>query len=314
MKRVLVTGCAGFIGSHLCERLLGDNYLVVGVDNLSKGRMENIAKFMGNDDFEFYRLNILTEGNMKCVFDENRFDTVFHLAANSDISVGDPQNDIDNTLNTTLVLLEQCQKHNVKEFIFASSGSIYGDVRFKVWEDYGACMPISHYAASKLASEAYISSYSAMYGIKSWICRLPNVVGERATHGIILDFIDRLKRSKASLKVLGNGEQRKTYMYVTDLIDAMIFIWTSAKQPMNYFNIAGQGHTLVREIAEMVVAKVDMGREIVYEEGERGWNGDVPYYDCDTTKLSSLGWKINRTSNDAIELAIEKIYEDFCGR
>lgn len=302
-KKVLVTGAAGFIGSHLCERLLKD-YRVIGVDNLSLGKKENISHLKGND-FKFYHVEILDPKEFEQVFRIHSFDAIFHLAANSDISNPDPKKDFQNTLSTTLVLLEKCRIRGIKEFIFTSSGAVYGETKKIVKEDDGPLFPISHYGACKLSSEAFISSYSSLYGIQSWICRLPNVIGERVTHGVIFDFIKQLRNSN-ELHVLGNGEQSKPYMYVKDCVDAMVFIWQNAKDRINYYNLSGLGETKVKDIAEMV-SKALGSEKITYQERDRGWDGDIPYYKCEVSKLGLLGWVPKRTSDDAVKLTIKKL-------
>ena len=192
---------------------------------------------------------------------------------------------------------------NIKQFIFTSSGAVYGETHKTLKENDGPLFPISHYGAAKLSSEAFISSYSSMYGIQSWICRLPNVIGERMTHGAIFDFKNRLKVAPNILQVYGDGSQTKPYMYVKDCVDAILFIWKNAKERLNYFNLSGVGQTSVKEIAEMVAGDA----QVVYKGGDRGWNGDVPYYNCDVSKLSQLGWVPKRDSLDAVKLTIKKL-------
>ena len=298
--KILVTGCCGFIGSHVCDRLVKDNQ-VVGIDNLSLGKKENINHLRSNKRFTFHQVEILDHKAFENVFRIHSIDCIFHLAANSDISKGSPERDFRDTLSTTLVMLDKCHVRGIKQLVFTSSGSIYGETKRECKEDDGPLLPISHYAAAKLSSEAFISSYSSMYGIQAWICRLPNVVGERMTHGCIYDFKSRLKIMPKTLQVYGNGNQTKPYMYVKDCVDAIVFIWKNAKDKVNYFNISGIGQTSVREIAELVAGKAD----IVYQGGDRGWNGDVPYYHCSIDKLKELGWEPKRTSLEAIKLAIK---------
>ena len=311
MKTILVTGCAGFIGSHLCGYLLAKGHKVVGVDDLSMGSMENMSGFIKNPDFTFYPEDITTYA-FDMIFTKHKIDTVFHLAANSDISIGKPEVELKNTFVTTYEVLKKCKLFDIKELIFASSGSIYGKAKELVGEDYGPLLPISHYAAAKLSSEAWISSCSSMYGIKAWICRFPSVVGEHATHGVIPDFIKKLKINPDVLDVLGNGHQTKPYMYVRDVIDAMLFIWKNAGERINYYNIAGIGRTSVREIAEMVIEEMGLTAKIVYQDHEEGWPGDVTQYSCSTEKLQTLGFKMMTilTSNDAVRLSIKKILQE----
>lgn len=303
--KILVTGAAGFIGSHLCEVLLKE-HKVVGIDNFLLGNKENISHLRSNKDFTFHQVDITNAKELENVFRTHTFDAVFHLAANSDISSGDAHRDFLNTLCTTLMLLEKCRLKGVKDLIFTSSGSVYGETKDYCKEDH-QCEPISHYAAAKLSSEAFIRSYSEMYGIRSFICRFPNVVGEHATHGAIFDFIKKLKVNSSLLTVLGDGNQTKPYMYVLDLIDAMLFIWKNAKETVNLYNISGIGETSVKEIAEMVIKEMKLDAQIVYQNTDRGWIGDVPFYRCDASKLGSLGWIPKVKSSDAVKKAIKKI-------
>lgn len=299
MKKILLTGVAGFIGSHLADELVKD-HKVVGIDNFLLGKKENIAHLRSSENFTFHATEIINPKELENVFRIHSFDAIFHLAANSDISKGDPLHDLQNTFATTYTLLEMCRVRKIKEFVFTSSGAIYGETISLVKENHGPLFPISHYGAAKLASEAFISSYSSMYGIKSWILRLPNVIGERMTHGAIFDFVNQIKSSTKELRVLGDGSQTKPYMYVKDLIDAILFIYQNANDQLNYFNISGKGRTSVREIAEMFNLPIN------YSGGDRGWNGDSPYYDCDISKLKNLGWSPKRNSTDAVRLTIKK--------
>jgi UDP-glucose 4-epimerase len=298
-RKYLLTGCAGLIGSHLADELI-KNAKVVGIDNFSLGRKENIKHLHSNKNFTFHQCDILHPEEFENIFRIHSFDAVFHLAANSDISNPDPKKDFQNTLSTTLVVLEKCRIRGIKELVFTSSGAVYGETLKEVNEnDCG--LPISHYAACKIASEAFISSYSSMYGIQSWICRLPNVVGGRATHGSIFDFNNQVKAGVKELRVLGDGTQTKPFMYVTDLVDAMLFIWKNAKEKINVYNISGIGESSVKFIAEQ------FGLPIKYTGGDRGWVGDSPKYKCDISRLKELGWSPKRTSDNAIKLTIKKI-------
>lgn len=297
MKKVLVTGSAGFIGSHLCDKLT-KRYKVIGIDNLSLGKKENISHL--KDNFTFHQCEILDPKEIENIFRIHSFDAIFHLAANSDISKGDPKTDFQNTLSTTLVLLEKCRQKGIKQFIFASSSAIYGETARSIDEDYGPLLPVGHYGAAKLASEAFISSYSAMYDIQAWICRFPNVVGERMTHGVIYDLKNKLKVSPKTLTVYGDGTQSKPYIYVKDLVDAILFIWKKSKDRLNVYNISGIGETTVKEIVGLIAGDA----EIIYSGGERGWKGDVPKYRFNTMKLKKLGWTLKRNSLDAIKLSI----------
>ena len=264
--KALITGSAGMIGSHLADELVKD-FKVVAIDNLSLGRKENIKHLLSNKNFTFHQCEIIDPKEFENIFRIHTIDVIFHMAANSDISKGDPLLDIQNTFATTYAVLEKCRIRGIKQIVFASSGAVYGETSETVKES-NCGLPISHYAAAKIASEAFISAYSSMYGIQSWICRFPNVVGERATHGCIFDFNNQVKRGVKELRVLGDGTQTKPYMYVKDLVEGMIFIWKNAKERINIFNLSGIGETSVKEIAELFKLPIN------YTGGDRGWNGD----------------------------------------
>jgi UDP-glucose 4-epimerase len=189
---------------------------------------------------------------------------------------------------------------------------VYGEplVNDAIPETFGPCLPISHYAAAKLASEAFISSYSSMHDIKAWICRFPNVIGEHATHGAILDFINKIRKNPDVLEVLGDGSQTKPYLYVKDLVDAVLFIWKNADDVINLYNIAGIGLTSVKEIAEMVITQMGTNTKIQYTGGDRGWKGDSPYYYPDISKLDKLGWMPTFDSSSSVELSIKNILDE----
>lgn len=307
---ILVTGGAGFIGSHLCDLLLKDEKNNVSVvDNLSLGRIENIEHLTSNDKFHFHEVEILNDKDFNLVFEEGKFDVVFHLAANSDIakSYNDPTVDLDNTFLTTFKVLNLMRIHNVKQLVFASTSAIYGDTIETLNEDFGPLFPVSHYGAGKLASEAFISSFSANYGIQTWIIRFPNVVGERTTHGILFDFVKKINDNPIYLEVLGNGEQNKPYVYVRDLVEAINFVWTNSSEKFNYFNIGVDTSTKVKDIAKIVLEEMNESREIRFKGGDRGWVGDVPFFSYNLDKIHNLGWKAKNTSNDAVRLSIRSI-------
>jgi UDP-glucose 4-epimerase len=309
--RILVTGGAGFIGSHLCERLLGRGEQVWSVDNLRLGRRQNIAHLEVSPAFRFIELDVLDEPNLWALFDEARFDAVFHLAANSDIAAGTANLKLDLELNqlTTIAVLNAMKAHRVKRLFFASTSAIFGETKETLHEDFGPLEPISFYGASKLAAEAYISVFAHTFGIRVVLLRFPNVVGERATHGVIYDFLQKLSANPDKLEVLGDGKQSKPYLYVGDLVEAVLAAWDkSAEQPLAVYHAAGIGTTSVREIAEIVVAATGReGTRINYSGGDRGWPGDVPCFRYDTSRLRALGWQPRRHSTEAVRYAVECI-------
>jgi UDP-glucose 4-epimerase len=307
--RILVTGGAGFIGSHLCDRFVERGDDVWCVDNLRLGQLQNIAH-QKSPRFRFIELDVLDRSKLSNLFSKANFEAVFHMAANSDIAAGVSDFQLDFKLNqlTTITVLQVMQAHKVQRFFFASTSAIFGEVDAVLREDFGPLEPISFYGASKLAAEAYVSVFAHTFGGRAVVLRFPNVVGERATHGVIYDFLRKLKANSAQLEVLGDGMQSKPYLYVSDLIDAILLAWDKSNAPYAVYHAAGIGTTTVREIAELVVAAADCGdTRIVYAGGDRGWPGDVPRFRYDTSKLEALGWKPQFHSTDAVRHAVERI-------
>jgi len=313
--KILITGGAGFIGSHLTDFLLAENNQVVAIDNLSLGRLENLEKAQENPNFKFKQFDILEKEKLFELFKNEKFDTVFHFAANSDIakSHANPNIDFDNTFLTTYNILLAMKEFKVKEIVFASTSAIYGETTELISENFGPLLPVSHYGASKLASEGFIASFCENYNIKTWIIRFPNVIGERATHGVIFDFIKKLKTNPNELEVLGNGEQNKPYLYVNDLIEAIFFAYKNTNEKLNFFNIGVESRTKVKEIAKMVIEEMNLEAKIKYTGGDRGWIGDVPEFRYCLDKIHKLGWQAQNTSNEAVKKAIKYILEkDLC--
>jgi UDP-glucose 4-epimerase len=305
---ILVTGGAGFIGSHLCDSLLERKNNVIVIDNLVLGKIENIAHLSNRLDFKFIHEDILNYTALQQIFAAGNFDMVYHLAANSDIQKGgsNPEVDYNLTFNTTFNVLQCMREFGVKKLFFASTSAIYGETTEDLTEDFGPLLPVSNYGAGKLASEAFISAFSAGYGIQTWITRFPNVVGERFTHGVIFDFIARLRINSSVLTVLGNGEQFKPYMYVKDLVSGILFVCENSNERMNIYNLGSESRTRVKEIAQMVIEEMELNSIIEYTGGDRGWIGDVPEFKYNLSKIHVLGWKASYNSNESVKLAIQK--------
>lgn len=314
--KILVTGGAGFIGSHLVDALLAQGNSVVAYDNLSLGRESNLDEAKKNPDFKFIKGDILDKQTFFKVFDDNNFDIVFHMAANSDIakSHSNPDVDFDNTLKTTYNTLLAMKEFGVKNLVFASTSAIYGDSHGAVIDElYSPLFPTSHYGAGKLASEGFIASFAENYGIQTLITRFPNVVGERATHGVIFDFIKKLKKNPTELEVLGNGMQFKPYLYVKDLVNAILFVKENSNDKINYFNIGVESRTRVKTIAETVIEEMGLDAKIRYTGGDRGWIGDVPEFNYCLDKIHNLGWSAKITSDEAVKKSVKYILEnDLC--
>ncbi|MFC1517251.1 NAD-dependent epimerase/dehydratase family protein [Candidatus Margulisiibacteriota bacterium] len=307
--KILVTGGAGFIGSHLADKLLADKHNVVVIDNLILGRKENISHNENNPKFKFYKEDILELEQLQEIFKQEKFDVVFHMAANSDIQKGsrDPNVDYELTFMTTFNILQCMKEYKVKQIVFASTSAVYGESKDLLTENYGPLLPVSLYGASKLAAEGFISAFAENDGLQAWLIRFPNVVGERSTHGVIFDFINKLKKDPKKLEVLGNGEQNKPYLYVKDLVEGMLFCWQNAKDKVNLFNLGVESRTKVKEIAALVIKEIGLKAEIVYTGGDRGWVGDVPEFRYDLKKVHKLGWQAKKSSTESIDVAIKKI-------
>jgi UDP-glucose 4-epimerase len=310
--KTLVTGGAGFIGSHLCDALLDCGDEVVAVDNLSLGRVSNLAHLSGNSRFELVVADVLDDGRFPALVANGKFDRVFHMAANSDIAVSHatPSIDLSQTFLTTYKVLEAMRAAGIDKLVFASTSAIYGEADGEVAEGHGPLCPISHYGAAKLASEAFISSVGENYGIQSWITRFPNVVGSRATHGAVLDFVQRLIGDDTRLTVLGNGTQVKPYLYVTDLVAAMLFVVERGRERLNIYNVGVTTSTTVADIARIVLEEGGIAAPIEYSGGERGWIGDVPRFAYDISRISRLGWSASMTSDEAVRAAARAIWAE----
>lgn len=315
-KISFVSGGTGFIAATLITQLVSQGKHVLAVDNLSNGSVSNIAHLLDTGLVEFYASDLSSDASCEEAFQFAKgigmIDEVWHLAANSDIpsGVSDVGVDLKDTFLTTVSLLRAMKTHDVKKIYFASSSAIYGDLGSSLLtEDTGPLLPISNYGAMKLASEAVISAALESYLDHACIFRFPNVVGFPATHGVIFDFVHKLISNPAELTVLGNGTQQKSYLHVSDLVSAMLFIAKSkSAEKINLFNIGpiDQGVT-VKWIAGQVVKRVSPDASIVFGTQDRGWVGDVPKFHYSTAQLQELGWKPVMGSEQAVLLAIDEI-------
>jgi UDP-glucose 4-epimerase len=316
---ILITGVAGFIGSNLAKFFLSKGEFVYGIDNLSLGTRDNLKEIISHEKFSLFILDISKLNELDdCIAeisDISKISIVWHMAANSDIPSGvkNPSIDFKDTFLTTFTLLEVMKKYRIKQLAFASSSAIYGDIGGDIEEISGPLFPISNYGAMKLSSESIIGPALESWLESSWVFRFPNVVGSPATHGVIFDFINKLKKDEKLLNVLGNGTQKKSYLYIDELIDAMIFIVNNANDKCNYFNIGPEDDGIyVREIAQMTVKAVAPNALIKYGSSNKGWVGDVPQFSYNTSKLKNLGWVSTMRSDQAVEMAINKIKSQLC--
>jgi UDP-glucose 4-epimerase len=305
MNRVLVTGGAGFIGSHLVDYLLGRGFQVRVVDNLSSGRLEHVSHHFGSELFEFVKGDLKNpEVALKAVED---VDTVFHLAANPEVrlSVTEPAVHFNENLLATFNLLEACRrKGGVELFVFASSSTVYGDASVLPTPETHEIKPISVYGASKAGCEALLSSYSHLYGFKGVSLRYANIVGPRLRHGVIYDFIMKLSRNPGELEILGDGSQRKSYLHVSDAVEATVAVAEKSSSTYDCFNVGNEDWVTVAEIADIVSRA--MGVKPLYRflstvKDGRGWPGDVKLMLLSIEKIKKLGWAPRLSSREAVE-------------
>jgi len=313
LGKVFITGGAGFIGSHLTDRLCIENVDVVVFDNLSAGKLENIEKWLNAPNFQFILGDLLFPE--KILEHLKGCETVFHLAANPEVRISseNPKLHYEQNVLATFNLLEAVRKtDSVKTLVFASTSTVYGDAKqIPTREDYAPLKPISVYGASKLASEALIISYAYNYGFKAVIYRLANIVGSRAQHGVICDFVKKLRKNPERLEILGNGTQRKSYLHVNDCVDAILFGMNFVGEKAEIFNVGSEDQITVKEIADIVCRKMGLKNvQYVFMGGVddgRGWKGDVKFMLLNIDKIKKLGWKPKLNSRQAVEKAVEEI-------
>ena len=305
--KYLITGGAGFIGSNLTNRLLlnPDNYVTV-VDDFSVGKKKylNFSK-----NLEIINADVADADTMLPAL--KGVNVVYHLASNSDISVSADYPAIDFFKGTALtqMLLEVMRIYGTPRLLFASGSGVYGDAGDTLLdEDYPYKIPVSTYGASKLSSEAMIAAYANMFDIHASILRFANVTGKNQTHGVVYDFIKKLKINPEELNVLGNGEQKKSYIHIEDVLDAFQIVENEQNKLFDYFNVSTNDSITVKEIAKEVVAALNLNNvKMNYEEDPIGWNGDVSIVRLSSEKIRSLGWKNKKSSIEAIRLAIKEI-------
>lgn len=312
--RYFVTGGAGFIGSHLVDEL-GKQGEVTVYDNLSSGKREFIQHHLGRPDFVFVQADLLDLTRLNR--EMTGHDVVFHLAANPDARLGiaDTSLDLKQETVATYNVLETMRRNGVNKIVFSSSGTIYGETPvIPLPEDYGPVLPISLYGAGKLAGEALITAFCHTFDMQCWIYRFANIVGSRGTHGVIFDFIHKLKKNAKQLEILGDGTQEKPYLCVEDCVDGMLFGFENSSHKVNYFNLGCESTTKVSSIAGMVVQ--EMGLENVeyrFAGGDRGWPGDVPQVRLNVTKMQKLGWSPKHDSDQAVRQAIRSMIQEIVG-
>ena len=310
-EKILVTGGAGFIGSHLVDKLIENKKHVIVIDNLSQGKIKNIQKHIGLENFEFHNEDISSKNNLKYLENVN---TVYHLAAYPEVRTGfdNPSLAFEENILKTFQLLEMIRVSNVEKIIFTSSSVVYGDSSIiPTPENFGPLKPISIYGGSKLACEGIISSYCNTYGIKGIIFRFANVIGSRSEHGVIWDFIHKIKENNEKLQVLGDGKQTKSYIHVNDCIEGLLISGNKTSENIQIFNLSNEDWIDVISIAKIVCKLMNVDDSIIELSGGtkdgRGWVGDVKKMRLGIDKIKSEGWDLSLNSEKAVKKACSEI-------
>jgi len=307
----VVTGCAGFIGSSFVDRLLSMGHSVVGIDNFSTGRLEFLTEAMSCDNFTLIEADLLDVERISPAF--NGAEMVFHFSANADVRFGlsAPDRDLQQNTIATFNVLEAMRINGVRKIIFSSTGSVYGEAEV-IPTPENASFPIqtSLYGASKLACEGMIAAYSGGFGIQSYIFRFVSILGERYTHGHVFDFYKQLKNDPNKLKVLGDGKQRKSYLYIQDCIDAVFLAQEKAQAKVNIFNLGLDEYCEVNDSIKYICSTLNVEPNLLYSGGKRGWVGDNPFIFLDTNKIESLGWKPKFSIKDGVVATVKFLQQN----
>ncbi|WP_295578973.1 NAD-dependent epimerase/dehydratase family protein [uncultured Oscillibacter sp.] len=308
---VLVAGGAGFIGSNLVDALLAEGHDVACIDNYFIGTKDNIAHLKGNSHFHMYEEDLTNFSAIDEIFAKEKIDFVFHMAANSDIqaSAKSPKVEYDNTYTTTFNVLECMRLHGVKQLFFCSTSAVYGDaLGAEVDENYSPMRPISYYGGCKLGCEGLISAFTYMNNFHTLMFRFPNVIGQRLTHGVIYDFVRKLKNNPHELEILGDGTQSKPYLHVNDLVSCIMRFKDALPEGITLFNVGDETASSVTRIAEIVVEKMGLKQvKFCYTGGRGGWKGDVPVFHYNLDKIHATGWKASMTSDEAVAKTVEAV-------
>jgi len=312
-NKILVTGGAGFIGSHLVNCLTEKGNRITVFDNLSSGKIGFIENHLENPDFTLIKGDLLDHKAIERACKD--IDLVFHVAANPDVRLGasDTKIHFDQNILATYNLLEAMRKNSVKKVAFTSTSTIYGEAHIMPTpENYGPLLPISLYGASKLACEALITSYSHTFDMQAWIFRFANIVGPRSTHGITVDFIRKLQENPIQLEILGDGKQEKSYLHVSECVDAILFAIEKSKEDVNIFNIGSEDTISATGIGRAIVEEMKLSEvKFIYTGGSRGWKGDVPRMRLDIEKLKDIGWKPAYTSERSVRETARTLLEEY---
>ena len=304
--KAFVSGGAGFIGSNLVDRLLDLGHEVTVYDNLSTGLLQFLEYARDFDCFRLVKGDLLDEDSLSEAITGHEF--VFHLAANADVRFGTehPRRDLEQNTIVTYNILEAMRNHGIRKIAFASTGSVYGEATvIPTPEDAPFPIQTSFYAASKLAGEGLIAAYCGGFGFQSWIFRFVSILGERYTHGHVFDFYRELKQNPSRLEVLGNGKQRKSYLYIQDCIDAILLALEKSNESVNVLNLGVDGYCEVNDSIGWICEELGVSPKLEYSGGDRGWIGDNPFIFLDTSKIRDLGWKPKLSIKDGVLKTIQ---------
>ncbi|MFC1546623.1 NAD-dependent epimerase/dehydratase family protein [bacterium] len=306
--KYFITGCAGFIGSNLADRLLEQGHKVVGYDNLSTGQEKFIDYAKTFKEFEFIKGDILDSKSLTTAL--QGCDFVFHLAANADVRFGlnHPFKDLEQNTIATFNVLEAMRTNGIGKIAFASTGSIYGEPEtFPTPETVSFPVQTSLYGSSKLAGEGLVQAYCEGYNYKGYIFRFVSILGERYSHGHVFDFYQKLSSDEMKLHILGDGHQRKSYLYIQDCIDAMLTAIERSNEKINIFNLGVDEYCEVNDSVGWITEYLNLSPKLSYEGGQRGWIGDSPFIFLDCSKIKSLGWKPKQSIKQGIIKTVEWI-------
>jgi UDP-glucose 4-epimerase len=304
--RVLVTGAAGFIGSHMVDRLLSAGHSVVGFDNMSTGQRRFLESARTHAQFSFQQVDLLDRQNLSQAM--VGAELVVHLAANADVRFGieQPRKDLDQNTIATWNVLEAMREQGCKRIVFSSTGSVYGEPEiFPTPETCPFPVQTSLYGASKVAAESLIQAYCEGFGLQGYIFRFVSILGERYSHGHVIDFYRQLSEHPERLHVLGNGHQRKSYLYVQDCIDAILTAIDRAEGKVNIFNLGTDEYCEVNDSIGWICEHLGLHPKLTYSGGERGWVGDSPFILLDCSRIRALGWRPRLTIKQAIGATIK---------
>lgn len=311
MVKYFVTGGAGFIGSHIVDHLMDSGHEVTVYDNLSTGKETFIKQHLDNPKFKLIKADVLELENLKKSIAGHDF--VFHIQANADVRGGIKNTRIDFDQNTiaTWNVLEAMRLNNIKKIAFSSSATVYGEPDKFPTPENTELIQTSLYGASKLAGEAMIQAYCEYYGIQSWIFRFVSWIGERYTHGVIYDFMKKLKENPNQLEILGDGKQKKSYLYVKDGVEAVFFAIKNFKEKKNLFNLGHTEFMNVVDLANIVCDELKL-KNVKYNftGGSRGWKGDSPFVHLDISKLHKIGWKPKTSIEEGVRKTVKYLMEN----